>query len=100
MSLEQAIAVALAIPAAPAAVPTGTQPAPTLPTRKTHPAGLSAREVEVLRLIADGLTDAQVAEKLVLSPRTVNAHLQSIYNKIGVNSRIAATRFAVDNGLV
>lgn len=62
--------------------------------------GLSPRELEVLRLVATGLSDAQVAAKLVLSPRTVSTHLQSIYNKLGVNSRAGATRFAVDNGLV
>ncbi len=62
--------------------------------------GLSPRELEVLELVATGLSDAQVAAKLVVSPRTVSTHLQSIYNKLGVNSRAAATRFAVENGLV
>ena len=46
------------------------------------------------------LTDAKVAEKLVLSPRTVSTHLRSIYNKLGINSRSAATRFAFENRLV
>lgn len=64
------------------------------------PAGLTAREVEVLRLVAAGLTDAQVAEHLVISLRTVNTHLTSIYNKLGVSSRVAATRFAVEHHLV
>ncbi|MDQ6671504.1 MAG: AAA family ATPase [Chloroflexota bacterium] len=63
-------------------------------------AGLSERELEVLRLVAEALTDAQVADRLSLSPRTVGQHLRSIYNKLGVNSRAAATRFAVENGLV
>jgi DNA-binding CsgD family transcriptional regulator/tetratricopeptide (TPR) repeat protein len=63
-------------------------------------AGLTAREVEVLRLVALGLTDAQVAEQLIISPRTVTSHLTSIYNKLGVSSRAAATRFAVDHQLV
>lgn len=66
----------------------------------SHPAGLSSREVEVLRLVSQGLTDAEVADRLVLSPRTVNAHLTSIYNKLGVNSRAAATRFAVEHHLL
>jgi DNA-binding CsgD family transcriptional regulator len=66
----------------------------------TYPAGLTAREVEVLRLVATGLTDAQVAERLVISLRTVNTHLTSIYNKLGVSSRAAATRFAVEHHLV
>ena len=65
-----------------------------------YPAGLTAREVEVLRLVAKGRTNAQVAQELYLSPRTVNAHLNSIYHKLGVDSRAAATRFAVEHGLV
>ena len=63
------------------------------------PAGRTSREVEVLRLVAEALTDAEVAERLFLARRTVNTHLTSIYTKLGVNSR-AATRFAVENGLV
>jgi predicted ATPase/DNA-binding CsgD family transcriptional regulator len=66
----------------------------------SYPAGLTAREVEVLRLVAQGLTDAQVADRLVISPRTVNTHLTSIYNKLGVDTRTAASRFAVDQRLV
>ena len=53
---------------------------------------------ELLR--AQGLTSAQIAERLVLSPHTVSAHLGNIYGKIGVNSRSAATRFAIERGLV
>ncbi len=64
-----------------------------------HPAGLSDREVDVLRLIAQGLTDAEVAEQLFIARRTVNTHLTSIYTKLNVNSRAAATRFAVEHGL-
>jgi DNA-binding CsgD family transcriptional regulator len=59
-------------------------------------AGLTAREREVLHLVAQGLTDAQVAEQLVISTRTVNTHLTSIYGKIGVSSRSAATRYAIE----
>ena len=65
--------------------PVQTASAPTKPS-PMFPAGLTAREVEVLRLVARGLTDAQVAEQLVISPRTVNTHLTSIYNKLGVDS--------------
>jgi predicted ATPase/DNA-binding CsgD family transcriptional regulator len=72
---------------------TGSAPAPT------YPAGLTAREVEVLRLVSSGLTNVQVAEMLVISPTTVNVHLSSIYRKLGVASRTAATRFAVDHDL-
>ena len=50
--------------------------------------GLTAREVVVLRLLAQGLTDAQIAETLVISTRTVNAHLRSIYSKLDVTSCI------------
>lgn len=66
----------------------------------SYPAGLSAREVEVLRLVAQGMSDAEVAEQLIVSPRTVTTHLTSIYNKLGVNSRAAATRFAVEHHLI
>ncbi len=66
----------------------------------SFPAGLTAREVEVLRLVAQGMTDAQVAEQLVVSHRTVTTHLTSIYNKLGVNSRTAAARFAVEHHLL
>jgi len=65
-----------------------------------NPARLTAREVEVLRWVARGLTDAQVAEQLIISPRTVTSHLSSIYNKLGVSSRSAATRFAVEHRLI
>jgi DNA-binding CsgD family transcriptional regulator len=69
----------------------------TPPTKKsaTSPAGLTVREVEVLRLVAQGFTDVQVAEQLVISPRTVNWHLTSIYSKLQVSSRSAATRYAI-----
>jgi DNA-binding CsgD family transcriptional regulator len=67
--------------------------------RPRHPASLSAREVEVLRLVAEGLTDAEVAERIFLSRRTASTHLTSIYTKLGVSSRTAATRFAVEHGL-
>lgn len=63
------------------------------------PAGLTAREVEVLQLVAAGLTDSQVAERLHLSPRTVGRHLTGIYRKLGVASRAGATRFAVEHRL-
>jgi predicted ATPase/DNA-binding CsgD family transcriptional regulator len=63
-------------------------------------AGLSERELEVLRLVAEGLTDAQVAEKLYLSPRTVGWHLRSVYRKLGVPSRTAAAKVAVEHSLI
>ena len=69
------------------------------PAQPGHPAGLTLREVEVLRLVAAGLTDAQVAERLVLSVRTVHSHVRSIYRKLGVSSRSAATGYAFRQGL-
>jgi DNA-binding NarL/FixJ family response regulator len=71
--------------------------AATAPPR--YPAGLTEREVEVLCLVATGVTDASVAEELVVSLRTVHSHLQSIYRKLGVSSRTAATRFALERRL-
>jgi DNA-binding CsgD family transcriptional regulator len=73
-------------------------PATVPPT--PYPAGLSAREVEILRLLAGGLTYAEIAQELIISPHTVNAHLRTIYGKLGVTSRSAATRFAVEQHLV
>jgi DNA-binding NarL/FixJ family response regulator len=64
------------------------------------PGGLSRREVEVLQLVAEGLTNAQIAERLFLSPKTVSSHLVSIFGKLGVTSRTSATRFAIEHGLV
>jgi DNA-binding NarL/FixJ family response regulator len=52
--------------------------------------GLTAREIDVLQLVADGLSNAEIADRLVLSERTVHAHLRSIFDKLGVNSRTAA----------
>jgi DNA-binding NarL/FixJ family response regulator len=65
-----------------------------------YPGDLSQREIEVLRLLARGLTNAQIAEQLVLSPRTVDAHLRSIYSKLVVTSRTAATRYALDHQVI
>jgi DNA-binding NarL/FixJ family response regulator len=75
-------------------------PAPAPSGADEYPAGLTEREVDVLRLVAVGLSDAEAAEQLFLSVRTVNAHLRSIYRKLGVRSRAAAGRFAEENGLL
>ncbi|MGH2908258.1 MAG: HD domain-containing phosphohydrolase [Solirubrobacteraceae bacterium] len=68
--------------------------------RPTAPAGLTPREVEVLRLIAIGHTTAQVAQVLTISPKTADHHIQHIYAKIGAFNRSAATMFAMRHGLV
>ncbi len=73
--------------------------APSVKLPITYPDGLTVREVEVLCLVAQGLPDTQVAESLVISPRTVNTHLKSIYSKIQVSSRSAATRYAIEHHL-
>jgi len=73
------------------------------PTRKakTHiPNALTPRELDVLRLLVQGLSDTQIAEKLVVSRRTVTTHLTTIYRKLGVNSRSAAMRHALDHKLI
>ena len=70
------------------------------PPEPSHDNNLTLRELEVLRLVTQGWTDAQIAKELVISPRTVNAHLTSIYSKIQVSSRSAATRYAIDRKLV
>jgi ATP/maltotriose-dependent transcriptional regulator MalT len=103
MSPAQALAspeaFALRVPASIAqAAPGATR---TVSTRHpSSPARLTAREVEVLRLVAQGLSDTQVAEQLVISPRTVNWHLSLIYSKLGVSSRAAATRYALEQQLL
>jgi DNA-binding CsgD family transcriptional regulator len=99
MTPEQALAARgpVTLPQPPPAAPSST---PAAKPVVTYPDGLTAREVEVLRLVAQGLTDAQIAEQLVISPRTVNNHLTSIYSKIQVSSRSAATRYAMEHQLV
>ena len=64
------------------------------------PAGLTKREFEVLRLVAKGLTNAQIAERLVISLTTVNSYLSSIYGKLGVSSRLGAMRYVIDHHLL
>ena len=66
----------------------------------TRPGGLSAREVEVLRLAARGHTTREIADLLVISPKTADRHIQNLYTKIGASNRAAATRWAVQQGLV
>lgn len=105
MPLEQAIDLAQEASQATTSSPAAQQEQPMLsPVPKaaliTYAAGLTAREVEVLRLVARGLTDAQVAEQLFISPRTVSTHLTAIYSKIQVSSRSGATRYAIEHHFV
>ena len=76
------------------------QPAATLAPLPTYPAGLTAREIEVLRLVARGLTNSEIAQELVLSERTVAHHLTHILNKTTSENRAAATAFAIRHSLV
>jgi predicted ATPase/DNA-binding CsgD family transcriptional regulator len=98
-TLEEAIAFAVQDSQTEAEMP----PIPRAVPGSVHPAGevrvaygLTKREIDVLRLVATGMTDAQVSERLFISPRTVNKHLQSIYGKLQVNSRTAAAHLALE----
>ena len=68
--------------------------------RKEWPSGLTAREVDVLRLLARGMTTSEIAEALVISPKTADHHIEHIYAKIGVNNRARASLYAVQRGLM
>jgi HD-GYP domain-containing protein (c-di-GMP phosphodiesterase class II)/DNA-binding CsgD family transcriptional regulator len=69
-------------------------------TRRAWPAGLSDREVEVLRLVAHGLTNREMAKRLNIAEKTAGHHIQHIYNKVGVSTRAAATLFALQHDLL
>jgi DNA-binding NarL/FixJ family response regulator len=68
--------------------------------RRSRPADLTERQVEVLRLVSRGLSNAEIAERLVLSRRTVEHHVQDIYLKIGLSTRAGAAMFAMQHGLL
>ena len=68
--------------------------------RRPWPAGLTGREVEVLRLVAQGMSNRQIADHLVLSTKTVRNHVERAYIKIGASNRTGATLFALEHGLV
>jgi len=67
---------------------------------RARPAGLTDRQVEVLRLVARGLSNRAISEMLVISPRTAEHHVQDVYARIGVSSRAAAAMFAMSHGLL
>ncbi len=71
-----------------------------VPRRRTGPAGLTAREIDVLRLLARGLTNKEIAERLVISRKTVANHVEHIFSKIDVSTRTAAGLFATQHGLL
>ena len=72
----------------------------TRPPQSTRPAGLTEREVEVLRLIARGHANKQVASALGISPKTVGRHIEHVYAKAGVTTRAGATLWAMEHGLL
>jgi HD-GYP domain-containing protein (c-di-GMP phosphodiesterase class II) len=68
--------------------------------RREWPAGLTSREVEVLRLVARGLSNKEIARELVISPKTANTHVEHIYTKIDATNRAQASLFAMKHGLM
>jgi DNA-binding CsgD family transcriptional regulator/tetratricopeptide (TPR) repeat protein len=88
------VAVPVVAPVLPSFLEAQSQP------QATYPASLTPREVEVLRLVASGLTNIEAADRLTVSRHTVNMHLRSIYSKLAVTSRLAATRVAIAEGIV
>jgi DNA-binding CsgD family transcriptional regulator len=108
MTLEQAVIDALTGEDPGAAEPDAAGPRPDEPAVATRPpasaqrrlaGGLTGREAEVLRLVASGKTNREIAIDLVLSERTVAHHLNHIFDKLGVSSRAAATAFALREGI-
>jgi HD-GYP domain-containing protein (c-di-GMP phosphodiesterase class II) len=71
-----------------------------VPRRRAGPAGLTAREVEVLQLLARGLSTRQIAERLEVTPKTASNHIEHIYSKIEATNRVTASLFAVQHGLL
>jgi DNA-binding CsgD family transcriptional regulator len=96
LELDTARASFEALGAAPDLAATGASTS----TASPRPSGLTARECEVLELVAAGLSNHDIAVQLVLSDHTVRRHLQNIFAKTGVSSRAAATAFAFEHGLV
>jgi DNA-binding CsgD family transcriptional regulator len=77
----------------------GIRPSSTLRTRPSA-TPLSPRELEIVLLVADDMTNVEIAERLIISPRTVTTHLDRIYTRLGINSRTALVRYAIEAGLL
>jgi DNA-binding CsgD family transcriptional regulator len=69
------------------------------PVTRAHPAGLTARQAEVLALVGEGLSDAEIADRLVLSHRTVQNHTQNVLAKLQLHNRVELARYAIERGL-
>ena len=91
--------VALETPESTTPTTIATEPAPAATAPSGLLEGLTPRELEVLRLTAQGLPDKKIASKLGISPRTVGRHLSAIYDKLEVRTRAQATRWALEHGL-
>jgi len=103
LSLNQAIALIEAFQHSHQTIPETRPPVPSPslpPASPKYPHDLTPRELEVLRLLAEGLTNKQIAERLVISPKTVDRHAESILSKLGVHSRTAAARLAIEQKLL
>src|SRR5437870_898145 len=99
MTLEQILASQEAV-TMPTTAPAGPSLVSHTPKAPTHPRRLTAREVQVRGLVAMGVTNIQFYEKLIISLRTVSTHVSSIFTKLAVTSRSAATRLAIKHHLV
>ena len=99
MGLGEAIGYAVSAKESSATTPSSTRSHSSPSSEPEHPAGLTSREIEVLGLVSSGMSSPRIAKELYLSPRTVETHITSIYHKIGVSSRSAATRFALEHNL-
>ncbi|MGH2607873.1 MAG: alpha/beta fold hydrolase [Tepidiformaceae bacterium] len=80
--------------------PAPREPQPVATVTAARPGGLTAREMEVLHLVVRGLSNREIAEALVLSPRTIERHLENLYRKTGTRNRAEASAYAVAQGLV
>ena len=101
MTLEQVLVAPQQVTPVEHPAPEPFQQAGSLvPPAPATPDDLTAREVEVLRLLAQGLTNAQMAQRLVISPRTIHAHVRAIYSKLGLPSRVAATHYAIEHHML
>jgi DNA-binding CsgD family transcriptional regulator len=100
LSLDEAVAAALATAPVDAATPALASTTTPRPSTSASRYALSPREWEVLRLVAQRLTDKEIGESLFISPRTVTTHVSHIFNKLGVASRREAAAVAARDGLV
>ena len=80
--------------------PCSARPDIASPGAAEGPAGLTPREVDVLRLLARGLSNKEIGARLVISPKTAGSHIEHIYAKIDASSRAAASLYAVQHGLL